>query len=474
MSKQTQSTPLYDRIVGLDEKVVEVNGEMVREINLDSAATTPAFVDVADAIAEKLKTYGSIGRGKGTKATGSSVFYEEARDVIKDFVGASNAKYEVIFVNNTTDGINKLASALIAGKDDIVITTRMEHHANILPWRERCKILFADIDNKGRLCIDSIEKLLNDNKGKVKIVAVTAAANVTGYVNDVHAIAKIAHEYGAKIVVDGAQIVAHRAFSMTAPPSNCLGGDDRDIDYFLFSAHKMYSPYGGGALIGLKEELDKHLPMFYGGGMVDSVTVDEVVWYKGEARYEAGSPNFLGIVGMVKAIEILKKVGFDKIEEHEQELLKKLIHEFNEINRLHPSPFKPGPQIKMYGDVKDVSDRVGILAFNAFLKPLSDDLVAEFLAKNGIAARHAKFCAHIYVDDLLVLPDIDDELSEPTPDNCRQGGMARVSFGIFTTEEDIMALVKVFKEFLISDEADLVKIALTDTIDGVRLPYDRG
>lgn len=461
------NTPLYGDVIGLN-KQVEVGDKMTREINLDSAATTPAFVDVANEVAEKLRTYGSIGRGKGTKATMSSVFYEQARQIIKDFVGARGDKYEVIFTNNTTDGINKLASALITSKDDIVITTPMEHHANLLPWRERCQILYAGLDKKGRLSIKSIKKHLKKNEGKVKLVAVTAASNVTGYVNDVHTIAGLAHKYGAKIVVDGAQIVAHREFSMVAPPANCEGDTSCDIDYFVFSAHKMYSPYGGGALVGLQKDLDEHLPMFYGGGMVESVTIDKIDWLTGEARYEAGSPNFLGVVGMVKAIEILKSVGFGKIKEHEQALLRKVIHEFKEINKKYPHPIKTDPQITMYGDVENTSDRVGILTFNATNMMSSDYAVASILAKNGIAVRHAKFCAHIYVDEMI-------KLSTPNPVNCSQSGMVRMSFGIFTTEEDIMALVDVMVNKVIEfDKSKLANIIPLDTIDGVYLPPDRG
>jgi selenocysteine lyase/cysteine desulfurase len=130
MFTEKQSTPLYDDILGLYKPVVKIGDKEVPEINFDSAATTPAFTKVVDEVYEKLETYGSIGRGKGTKATMSSVLYEEGRTVIKKFVGANSDKYEVIFVNNTTDGINKLVSALITSKDDMVITTRMEHHAN--------------------------------------------------------------------------------------------------------------------------------------------------------------------------------------------------------------------------------------------------------------------------------------------------------------------------------------------------------
>ena len=159
------------------------------------------------------------------------------------------------------------------------------------------------MDEQGRVIYDDIERLLKEYNGKIKYVSVTAASNVTGYVTDVHRVAKMAHQYGAKIVVDGAQIVAHRAFSMIGDTP------EENIDFFVFSAHKMYSPYGGGAVVGLTDVLNEHMPEFYGGGTVDLVTDDEQFYKQAPAVYEAGSPNYPGVVGLGKAIDILQEVG---------------------------------------------------------------------------------------------------------------------------------------------------------------------
>ena len=261
------SKKIREMVHGLD---VPVKG-YCPAINLDNAATTPPFKEVIDAISDKLLMYGSIGRGTGQKSVYTSEVYETGRAAVKEFFGLEpdDETYTVIYTNNTTDGLNKLASALIEdSKQDVsVICTRMEHHANDLPWRLRLdagRIFYAETDNMGRLDVSDIERLLQENKC-VKYVCVTAASNVTGYVNDVHIIAKIVHSYGAKIIVDGAQIVAHRKFNM-------LGNSpDENIDFFVFSAHKMYSPFGGGAIIGLTDVLSKHTPRFYGGAMVSAV-----------------------------------------------------------------------------------------------------------------------------------------------------------------------------------------------------------
>lgn len=183
------------------------------------------------------------------------------------FLGADPEFYTCFYTNSTTDGLNKLASALIEDENDVVLTTRIEHHANDLSWRERCKVIYAEVDEKGRVMYDDLERLLKENS--VKILSISAASNVTGYVNDIHKAAKLAHKYGAKIVVDGAQIVAHRKVNMVGD----LDDPDDDIDFIAFSAHKMYSPYGG-AVVGITSELNKHMPTFYGGGTIKVVGDD--------------------------------------------------------------------------------------------------------------------------------------------------------------------------------------------------------
>ncbi len=275
--------------------------------------------------------YGSIGRGFSAKSNHSTDVYNEVREKVIDFVGAKKGEdnsYTAFYVNNTTDGLNKLASALIESKDDIVLTTRIEHHANDLSWRERCNVVYAEVDEQGRVIYDDIERLLKEYDGKIKYVSVTAASNVTGYVTDVHRVAKMAHQYGAKIIVDGAQIVAHRAFSMIGDTP------EENIDFFVFSAHKMYSPYGGGAVVGLKDVLNEHMPTFYGGGIVNLVTDDNQFYKFAPSVYEAGSPNYAGVVGLGKAIDILQEVGFDKIEAHEKALNKRLIEGLKQLDNV--------------------------------------------------------------------------------------------------------------------------------------------
>ncbi len=330
---------IRDCVIGLDEKMELGNGSKMAVTNFDNAATTPALQPVADEVNEELKKYGSIGRGTSPKSTHSTEVYNETKEKVIDFVGADHEKYTVFYVNNTTDGLNKLASAMIEDKSDLVLTTRIEHHSNDLPWRELGTVIYAEVDDQGRVIYDEIEKQLQNNK--VKFVSVTAASNVTGYVTDVHRVAKLAHKYGAKIIVDGAQIVAHRKFSMLGED-----GPDDDIDFFVFSAHKMYSPYGGGAVVGLTDDLMGHMPKFYGGGTIRIVGDDWVEYADPPKSYEAGSPNYPGIVGLGKAIDVLEEIGFDNIEAHEKALNRKLVDGLLKIDNSI-----------VYGDTEETSIR---------------------------------------------------------------------------------------------------------------------
>ncbi len=403
-------------VVGVEEPVKLKNGTTRALINFDNAATTPAFLPVMQEVDSKLMMYGSIGRGFSPKSNYSTDLYNETRDKVLAFVGADSPRYTCFYVNNTTDGLNKLASALIETGDEVVLSTRMEHHANDLSWRERCKVIYAEVDTQGRIIYDEIEKMLKENH--VDYVSVTAASNVTGYVTDVHRVARLAHQYGAKIIVDGAQIVSHRAFSMRGETP------EEDIDFLVFSAHKMYSPYGGGAVVGLWEDLDKHMPEFYGGGTV--TVVGDYTWGQKSAPaiYEAGSPNYPGVIGMGKAIDILQEVGFDAIQEHEQKLIRKMIDGLLQFDN-----------ITVYGDTEDISDRVGVVTFN--FSDVNSHLLANHLADDcGIATRRGLFCAHPYCWRLLGIPDGEVSAFE----NCEgplTPGMIRVSFGIYNTEEEV-------------------------------------
>ena len=409
---------IRDHIVGLNTPVELADGTMTPLINFDNAATTPVIDAVRDAINEELEMYGSIGRGFSQKSNHSTDVYNSVRDKVLDFFTADPELYTCFYVNSTTDGLNKLASALIESEDDVVLTTRIEHHANDLSWRERCKVIYAEVDEKGRVIYDDIERLLQENE--VKIVSISAASNVTGYVNDVHRVAKLAHEYGAQIVVDGAQIVAHRKFEMMGD----LDDPDDDIDYIAFSAHKMYSPYGGGAVVGLTETLNQHMPEFYGGGTI-TVVGDYWQQYKtAPAAYEAGSPNYPGVVGLGKAIDILSTIGMDKIEAHEKVLNRKIIDGLKEL-----------PNVIIYGDTEDISDRVGVVTFN--FSDINTYFISQKLSElGGVATRRGAFCAHPYVWRLM---GISDETAK-TFANCSDintAGMVRVSFGIYNNEEEV-------------------------------------
>ena len=409
---------IRDYVVGVDELVELADGTMVPMINFDNAATTPALKPVMDAVDEELRMYGSIGRGFSQKSNHSTDRYLETRETVLNFVNADPYEYTCFYVNTTTDGLNKLASALVESENDLVLCTRMEHHANDLPWRERCNVIYAEVDEQGRVIYDEIERLLTENEGRVKYVCVTAASNVTGYVTDVHRVARMAHEHGALIIVDGAQIVAHRKFSMMGDTP------EENIDFFVFSAHKMYSPYSGGAVIGLFDVLNDHMPEFYGGGIVDIVTDYEQTYKTAPSSYEAGSPNYTSVIGMAKAMEILEEVGFDAIQEHEKKLNQRLIEGLKKMD-----------SIVIYGDCENIDDRVGVVTFN--FDDINSYLLAVKLAdETGVATRRGAFCAHPYVWRLM---GISDEEAKGYI-NCmdlKTPGMIRVSFGIYNTEEEV-------------------------------------
>lgn len=425
---------IRDYVVGLNQPVKLADGTEKPLINFDNAATTPALKPVMDEVNEKLEMYGSIGRGFSQKSDYSTDLYNATRDKVLKFVNADPEKYTCFYVNNTTDGLNKLASALVKNNDDRVLTTRMEHHANDLSWRERCRVYYAEVDEKGRVDYTAIENMLV--KVRPKYVSITAASNVTGYVTDVHRVAKLAHKYGAKIIVDGAQIVAHRQFSMMGL------SPDENIDFLVFSAHKMYSPYGGGAVVGLTDVLNEHMPEFYGGGTIKIVGDTWETYKEAPARYEAGSPNYPGVIGMGKAIDVLSEVGFRDIQAHEQKLNQRLIDGLKKL-----------PNVVIYGDSENISDRVGVVTFN--FNDTNSYLLAQELSKmGGVATRRGAFCANPYVWRLMGIPD--DSLTRF--ENCGDmstPGMIRVSFGIYNTEEEVDALLSLLPHAKLQAQEDV-------------------
>ncbi|WP_244834759.1 aminotransferase class V-fold PLP-dependent enzyme [Clostridium sp. BJN0001] len=404
---------------GVNTKVCDYKGKYIDCINFDNAATTPPFILELKYIEDMCEYYASIGRGTGQKAELSTKMYQESKKYLLNFFNIKDKdKYMVIYVKNTTEGINKLSKILKRKKDEIVLLSRMEHHSNDLPWRKTGKVDYIEVDKDGRLKIDEIETLLKKHKGKVKYVSLTGASNVTGYVNDINKIAKIVHKYNAKIIVDGAQIVSHRKVIIQKKY------DDEQIDFLVFSAHKVYAPFGTGVIIGLKEELNKVESDYYGGGTVELVLDNHDFSLSGYERHEAGTQNLMGAMSLIKSMDILEYIGYDFIKNHESILLKRALDGLKSI-----------PRVILYGDCDKIDDRLGILTFN--IDGIYHRDVSEYLSKvYGLQVRHGWFCAHPYCRRLMNISE--SKASEYLYDkNKKMYGMIRLSFAPYNTEEEI-------------------------------------
>lgn len=425
--KLDQDTGLLAReeFIGLDAEVALADGTKTAAINFDNGATTPSLASAMEEIQAQLSYYGSIGRGKGQKSAHSTEAFDATRKVVLDFFGAPADTYTCAFSGTATDGLNKISAALCES-NTVVLTTRSEHHANDLTWRANAaEVRYVEVDKLGRLRTEEFEKQLADRK--VGVVSVQAASNVTGYVHDVHAIAKLAHGAGAIMVVDGAQIASHRAFSLKG------GSEAEDIDFFVCSAHKMYAPFGGGCIIGKTELMNAHVPAYRGGGMVDVVTDYDATWLKAPELWEAGSPNYFGQIALGKACEALATVGFDAIEKHEQTLLRRALDGLAGISG-----------VTLYADQNEIADRVGVLTFNIDKVPAAD--VAEKLAGNwAIAVRQGEFCAHPLCHRLMGISD-EQILAERDKPGFSAPAMVRVSMGMYNTEKDVDTLIEAVRQ----------------------------
>ena len=246
------------RLVGQDLQVELADGEMRSYVNLDMAASTPAMEPVADAVIEFLPWYSSVHRGAGFASQVSTRAYEAARSAVATFVGARSTD-AVIFVRNTTEAINLLTHCLVLRPGHSVLSTIVEHHANMLPWRRLARVDLLDAPQSADQLLAELRKALENRHRPVGIVAITGASNVTGEVFPIGEVGRLAHEYGALLSVDAAQLAPHRAIDMVA-----MG-----IDFLSLSGHKMYAPFGGGALIAPSAVLADAEPMLAGGGAVD-------------------------------------------------------------------------------------------------------------------------------------------------------------------------------------------------------------
>lgn len=423
-------TTLYN---GLDVQVPTLKGGKTTYINFDNAASTPPLKAVQDAVNDFLNFYSSVHRGTGFKSQLSTHVYEEARHTVMRFVGADLETHTCIFGKNTTEAINKLAHRFPFPQGrDVVITTAMEHHSNDLPWREVAEVIHVRLHPNGSLDLEDFDAKLEEYGEHTALVSVTGASNVTGFLNPIHDLAEKTHAVGAYFMADTAQLTPHRKVDMLALD------DPRHLDYISLSAHKMYAPYGSGALVGRRDTFEGGDPDMVGGGVVQIVTLDDVVWAEPPDRDEAGSPNHVGAIAMAAAANVLSEIGMDTVAAHEAKLTAHALSRFAEV---------PGMQILGDPNPNNAPKRLGVIPFG--LEGVDHFLIAAILGHEfGIGVRNGCFCAHPLILHLLKIQE--DHALKVREDiingnKSEMPGLVRASFGLYNTVEEIDKFVEALK-----------------------------
>jgi cysteine desulfurase / selenocysteine lyase len=416
--------------VGVDTQTPLLDGTLRRYVNLDNAASTPSLLAVQQAINDFLPYYSSVHRGTGFKSQLSTHAYEQARQAVLRFMGANPADHTCIFTKNTTEAINKLARRFpYTDERSVIITSGMEHHSNDLPWRAAAYTVHVGLTPDGHLDEADYDAQLERYAGQVALVAVTAASNVTGYINPVYRLAEKAHRAGAHFLADCAQFAPHRKVDMLPLE------DPAHLDYITISAHKMYAPFGTGALVGRRDTFEHGDPDMRGGGTVEIVTLEDVIWAEPPDKDEAGSPNTIGAVALAAAIRQLEAVGMENVAAHEAELTAYALRRLLSL-----------PGVHLYGDTdpEQAAQRLGVI-------PLALDAVPHFKAaavlgyEFGIGVRSGCFCAHPYILHLLGLsPEEAAQVRRNmlAHDKSEMPGLIRASFGLYNSFEDVDILVE--------------------------------
>jgi len=411
-------------VLGADLLVPITRGKQVPYIHFDNAASTPALKPIMEQMMEFLAWYSGVHRGTGHKSILCSQVYEKCHTQIGQFVQADLEHDTVILVKNTTEAINKLACRLNFSADDVVVSSEMEHHSNDLPWRKHARVVYTRVDEQGLLDYKHLEELLQQHYPQVKLVTITGASNVTGHLNDLDFIARLAHEYNAEFMVDAAQLAPHHAINMH------LHHDPRHIDYLVFSGHKIYAPFGTGVLIGPKNTFLQGEPDIIGGGTVNLVTPNLITWAELPDREEAGSPNVMGAFILAKTLEYLQALNLQNITAYEKILTDYALQRLQTI-----------PGIIIYG----VGPRLGVISFN--LESIIHNQLGTMLSfEAGIGVRTGCFCAQHYVRKLL---------DEKTPSSLSNNntypmenlpGMVRISLAAYNTHNEIDRLIDILKQ----------------------------
>lgn len=425
-------------------------------INFDNAASTPPLKGVMHAVQDFMPWYSSVHRGNGLKSRLSTELYEEARRIIGEFVGADPNEHVVILGKNTTEAINKLSYRLQLGRKDIVLISHLEHHSNDLPWRARATVRRIGLESDGGIAKANFERLLQKYGAQIKLVAISGASNVTGHMPEIHWFARKAHEAGAQILVDAAQLAAHRPIAMKHL------NDPEHLDYIAVSGHKMYAPFGSGALIGRRDTFTRGEPEYWGGGTVNFVTPQLVDWALPPDSDEAGSPNVPGAIAMARAARLLQAMRFEAIAKHEASLVAYALKKLKAISGL-----------TIYGDTNPsrTATRSGVIPFT--LQNTPPHLVSAILGYEwGIGVRSGCFCAHPYVMTLL---GIDKQGQQRIRYNLLHhrrdaiSGMVRISFGLYNTPEEIDRLAEALKD-IINGKHDTYKLNPTT---GLYIPTNK-
>nr|WP_248629436.1 cysteine desulfurase [Enterococcus cecorum] len=381
-------------------------------IYLDNAATTQKPQAVLDVLNHYyLQDNANVHRGVHTLAERATAEFEAARKKVQQFIHANSNK-EIIFTKGTTDSLNIIAQSygeFIQAGDEIVIS-KMEHHANLIPWQQLAKrkqavLRYIPLTADGHLDVQAAKTIINE---KTAIVALAHVSNVLGTVNPVKEITQLAHQHQAIMVVDGAQAVAHMPVDV----------QELDCDFYCFSGHKMCGPTGIGVLYGKQALLEKMEPVAFGGEMIDFVDLYESTWTELPWKFEAGTPNIAGAIGLGAAIDYLEKIGMQTIHEYEQAIVAELLPKLQQIDGL-----------TIYGP-QNPAEHTAVIAFN--LDHLHPHDVASALDMQGIAVRAGHHCAQPLIKELGCF------------------ATARASFYFYNTKEEadqLVAAILATKEF---------------------------
>lgn len=380
-------------------------------VYLDNAATTQKPQQVLNVLADYYRSdNANVHRGVHTLSERATARYEAARQTVADFINAQSSK-EILFTRGTTTSLNwvaQFAKEILQPNDEVVISI-MEHHSNIIPWQEICRatgaILRYTYLKNGEFDIENFQSVLSE---KTKFVSLAHISNVLGVVNPIKKIAELTHQVGAYLVVDGAQSAPHMKIDV----------QDLDVDFFAFSGHKMLGPTGIGVLYGKEAVLHRMSPVEFGGEMIEFVHEQSATWKELPWKFEAGTPNIAGAIGLAAAIHYLNEVGMEAIQRHEEELIAYVWPKLQAI-----------PDLTIYGSA-DISKRTGLIAFN--LDTLHPHDVATALDYEGVAVRAGHHCAQPLLRHLQVSATV------------------RASFYLYNTKADcdrlVEALIKT-KEF---------------------------